>query len=1060
MQYILFISNIKPDIYPIIDKHYQWVGIHKKLTFEEFSEIYHDKKPYAIYTFGNENIWNYLSNIFNIRKIWVHLNTFPDNLDIISCVFSGIIKHQYDVDHPLLSVITTTYNSKEKIQRPWKTLRNQTYTNWEWIVWDDSEDTKTYENLLEMQKKDLRMRVYRAPKHSGIIGEMKRLASGVAYGSFIIELDHDDEIHPELFQWIIDASKNYPEADFFYTDSAQLYEKTLKTHSYGDFFGYGYASHANVWSEMHNQWVISTVCAPPNAITLRHLIGMPNHIRVWKTELYDKIGKHNPRLSVSDDYELLLKSYIHGKWCHIRACGYYQYRNEDGNFTFIRNSLIQHNVKHIYNHYKSQLPQPIENFKIEPVWKFDNNIYPTTHLIYNPNNHDYSIILIDPTIEKLQKIFNINKSIHIYIIGKLPDNILNEWKLKITWWNLGSDNINDKLRYAKKLLVTGKNVLLENEIDQLYNKPKINIITPCCRSDNLDIIIKSINFELIDKWYIIYDTSKDRTYVKKFQDNPKVEEHFCSDIGSVGHPQRNYGLNLINDGFVYFLDDDNIIHPEFWNIVPTLDINYYYTFDQQRLYEGMLLKGNQFKIKSIDTAQFIVPKQLIKNLTFDINKYEADGIFIIKINELYPKNHMYISKIACYYNYLEINNLIQISNIDFSKPSKLCKLMGEYGSDKGSEDIMNSRHNYTLIYNELFKNLFDKNINIFELGIGTTNPNIISYMDSKYKSGASLKTWSKIFPNANIYGADIDKTILFNEDRIKTYYCDERDLKSIKSIWENIDVKFDIIIDDGIHEFNDNIRFFENSIHKLNHNGYYIIEDIHHYDLLNFRNKIKELKVKYPNLQFQLLCVPNKNYNDNTLLIIYYKYHYTHDLTSNLDNSLNILYENNINYPMTCVEIGSFEGKGSLLIADKLCKDRDSKLYCIDPLDNKYVKDNTNLLFWDNVCNGQKDRFYYNTKNYPNIILLEGTSDDMISKIEDNTIDFVYIDGDHSPEQVYKDAINMLPKMKSNSIILFDDYEFNVNNVKTSIGIDKFLSEIEDKYELLFKKYQLAIRIK
>jgi predicted O-methyltransferase YrrM len=333
-------------------------------------------------------------------------------------------------------------------------------------------------------------------------------------------------------------------------------------------------------------------------------------------------------------------------------------------------------------------------------------------------------------------------------------------------------------------------------------------------------------------------------------------------------------------------------------------------------------------------------------------------------------------------------------------------------------------------------------------------------MDLNCKNGASLRVWSEIFPNANIYGADIDKTILFNEDRIKTYYCDERDLNSIKSMWENIDVKFDIIIDDGIHEFNDNIRFFEYSIHKLNHNGYYIIEDIHHYDLLNFRNNIRELESIYPDLQFQLLCVPNKNYNDNTILIIYYKYHYTLDLTSNLHNSLNLLYNTIPNNPMICVEIGSFEGKGSLLIADKLCKNKDSKLYCIDPLDNKYVKDNANLSFWDNVCNGQKDKFYYNTKNYPNIILLEGTSDDMISKIEDNTIDFVYIDGDHSPEQVYKDAINMLPKMKSNSIILFDDYEFNINNIKTSVGIDKFLKETKDKYELLFKKYQLAIRLK
>ena len=64
MQTILFISNNKPDEYPVIDKHYQWHGIHTNLTFEEFSEIYHDKKPYAIYTFGDQNIWKYLSVIF------------------------------------------------------------------------------------------------------------------------------------------------------------------------------------------------------------------------------------------------------------------------------------------------------------------------------------------------------------------------------------------------------------------------------------------------------------------------------------------------------------------------------------------------------------------------------------------------------------------------------------------------------------------------------------------------------------------------------------------------------------------------------------------------------------------------------------------------------------------------------------------------------------------------------------------------------------------------------------------------------------------------------------
>jgi glycosyltransferase involved in cell wall biosynthesis len=814
MQTILFISEVKPDKYPVIDKHYTWYGIHTKLTFEQFSEIYHEKKPYAIYTCGN-NIWNYLSIIFEVRKRWVNLKIIPENLDIIPCVFSGIIKHIYDNDNPLLSVITTTYNSKEKIQRPWRTLRNQTYTNWEWIVWDDSEDTKTYENLLEMQKKDLRMRVYRAPIHSGIIGEMKRLASGVAYGSFIIELDHDDEIHPELFQWILDASKQHKEADFFYCDSAQLYENTLKTHSYGDFFGYGYAGHANIWSEMHNQWIITTICAPPNAITLRHLVGTPNHIRVWKTEFYDKIGKHNPRLSVSDDYELLVKSYIEGKWCHIRACGYYQYRNQDGNFTFIRNSLIQHNVKHIYNHYKSQLPSPVNNFKIEPCWKFDGDIYPTTHLIYDPHPHDYSIILINPTKEKLEKIFNIHSSIHVYIIGKCPD-INKEWRMKITWWDLGSDLIEDKIRYAKKLLVTGKNIVLENEIETLIKKPSINIITPCCRQDNLDKIISSINFDLVDTWYIIYDTSKNRTYTKKYEGNPKIKEYEYTNLGCSGNPQRNFGLSLVKDGFVYFLDDDNIIHPEFWNIVLTLDTNYFYTFDQQRVYDGHMLKGNNIKVGYIDTAQFIVPKKLINNNTFNINKYEADGLFIENINKLFPKNHIYIPKMASYYNYLEHNNVIQLSNIDFSTQSNLCKIMNECDRD----------NNYTLIYNELFKDLFNKNINLFELG------------------NYSLDAWKKIFPRANVYGEKIDNSML----------------------WNNINNKFDIIIDNGIHKFKNNIIFFEKSIDKLNNGGYYIIQDIHNSDLIHFKNKIKELKIKYSYLEFQLLLVPDEY--DRILLIV------------------------------------------------------------------------------------------------------------------------------------------------------------------------------------------------
>jgi hypothetical protein len=141
------------------------------------------------------------------------------------------------------------------------------------------------------------------------------------------------------------------------------------------------------------------------------------------------------------------------------------------------------------------------------------------------------------------------------------------------------------------------------------------------------------------------------------------------------------------------------------------------------------------------------------------------------------------------------------------------------------------------------------------------------------KPGASLRGWAELFPNSYIYGADIDERILFNDNRIRTYYCDQTSQDSIRELWNNInDVdKFDIIIDDGLHKFYPNVNFFENSIHKLKYGGYYIIEDIVLKNSTLYENKIKEWQVKYPNLSFNFIQIPSfVNNLDNALIIIKY----------------------------------------------------------------------------------------------------------------------------------------------------------------------------------------------
>ena len=208
---------------------------------------------------------------------------------------------------------------------------------------------------------------------------------------------------------------------------------------------------------------------------------------------------------------------------------------------------------------------------------------------------------------------------------------------------------------------------------------------------------------------------------------------------------------------------------------------------------------------------------------------------------------------------------------DTKQSTPLCEIMGRNRSDKGSINIESSWHNYTTFYYSIFKDLHEKQLRVFELGLGTNNINIPSNMGSGGRPGASLFGWSEFFYNSYIFGADIDSDILFNTDKIKTFYCDQTNPEIIKKMWSEPDLQdnFDIIVEDGLHTFNANVSFFENSIHKLKPNGYFIIEDILKREEYLFENKIKEWESQYKDCLFTLLKIPSScNNYDNTLLVV------------------------------------------------------------------------------------------------------------------------------------------------------------------------------------------------
>ena len=211
---------------------------------------------------------------------------------------------------------------------------------------------------------------------------------------------------------------------------------------------------------------------------------------------------------------------------------------------------------------------------------------------------------------------------------------------------------------------------------------------------------------------------------------------------------------------------------------------------------------------------------------------------------------------------------------DNNELSRICQ---KYLANKGynNSQLENSEfkleffQNYSDYYTEIFHQNKDQIKNVFELGIGSIDKNNqynMNMLGEDYKPGASLRVWRDYFKNAEIFGADIDKKTLFNENRITTGYVDQSDPKSILEIFNKFKVKeYDIIIDDGCHRFDETIIFFNNAINKLSVNGIYIIEDI----VPSQRKKFLKF-FESQNLQVKLINFyrPKKNILSNCLITI------------------------------------------------------------------------------------------------------------------------------------------------------------------------------------------------
>lgn len=119
------------------------------------------------------------------------------------------------------------------------------------------------------------------------------------------------------------------------------------------------------------------------------------------------------------------------------------------------------------------------------------------------------------------------------------------------------------------------------------------------------------------------------------------------------------------------------------------------------------------------------------------------------------------------------------------------------------------------------------------------------------------------------------------------------------------------------------------------------------------------------------------------------------------------------------IELGCGDGDTTLHLLSNL---PNLTLYGIDPYTgyDDFNGHNPKEMLEQNLVNtmqkidSYKDRF----------ILYRDISDNVVDKFEDESLDFIFIDGQHSYEQVLRDCENYFPKIKKGG--LFSGHDFTV----------------------------------
>lgn len=311
-------NNIEsiPFYYGSEELHFDIVGYDNSKDI--LSKLYDNIGFDCMLSIGNIDDFPELFSLpYQFRKKWVH-NEFYNESEIADNIISTFLYNINRENVPTFSIFTCAYKTpKEFCERLYRSLLSQTYKEWNWWILDDSpEGEESYFSKI----KDPRITIIKNVTNHGNIGFNKHMIAMCCDGDYLVEVDHDDELRNDCLEYLKKAFDTYPDCDFAYSYGLEIMDG--KAIHYDD--GYALGLGRNETHIIDGNPVFFSTTPDINVLSMRHIVSMPNHVRCWKKDFYHKIGGHNTELSILDDMDLLIRTYLNGKMCKIPKVLYIQ----------------------------------------------------------------------------------------------------------------------------------------------------------------------------------------------------------------------------------------------------------------------------------------------------------------------------------------------------------------------------------------------------------------------------------------------------------------------------------------------------------------------------------------------------------------------------------------------------------------------------------------------------------------------------------------------------------------------------------------------------------------